>query len=423
MTNAASYRGRRSGRPVPLAPAPFDAGGGGGLFRILGDDSRVAKIFAVPCRIGDPLGRRLEAIFQKRLTNPHLVALDDLLVADADPDTLLGITMTRVEGHTHYSVTNPDERKLLGIALTPLDRICLALEDAKAFAAMHALHMRLGDAHHRNLMVVFDAGGRVLRVVLLEPDTWLFEWRTRGRMELFTSMARADFLPAEFQTADLTKTPLTFESDRFALALLVSLALFDCTPFAFAGSALTVEQRIKQGYEWIGPNLPPGATPPDRLPTDPATVPAEVMALLRKGVSRTPGERPTAAALATALDAWHKRALDAAAANRTVAALTALHHANTLAALRQRAVDALFAALRRFLPLPTANSRGGWFPLGVKAAVVLAVVTGFAVWAGGPGLLTTTPGEVPPPATRHKAAPYRRPDVWRDTFLELTDRE
>jgi DNA-binding helix-hairpin-helix protein with protein kinase domain len=399
MAPAAEFLGRPSGRRYRLAPAPFDSGGGGAVSRVQGDDTVVAKVFPTPCRLDEPLGRRLSAVRSMQLASPYLACVGELLVEPTDPDTLVGFTMNRVVGFTLYSVTNPDERKLLGIALSPLDRLRLAREVARAFAAIHALHVRLADAHHRNVMVRFDRRGRVGTTVLLEPDTWLFEWRTNGRMERFTSLARADFLPAEFQAADLSVTPLTFESDRFALALLVSLALFDCTPFTFAGSAQPVEKRIAAGHEWVTPNLPQGATAPDRLPTDPAGVPAGVLDLLRRGVSRTPSARPSAGEWATALADWHQQTLDRSAAGRFLAALTALRQARTLADLRRRAVDATVATLRRFAPALAAKPGGWWVTLGVKVGVVAAALAGLAVWSWVPN------ARVPPPAADAVASP------------------
>ena len=427
MTPAAEYRGRHSGRRYRLAPTPFDSGGGGAVSRVLGDDTLVAKVFPTSCGIDEPLGRRLSAVRSLRLDSPYLTRIDDLLVDPADRDTVVGFTMSRVIGFTHFSVTNPDERKLLGLALSPLDRLRLAREIARAFAALHDRHVRLGDAHHRNVMVTFGAGGRVTGAVLLEPDTWLFEWRTNGRMERFTSMARADFLPAEFQTADLSVTPLTFESDRFALALLVSLALFDCTPFTFAGSARAVEACIAAGHEWVTPQLPKGATAPDRLPIDPAVVPAGVLDLLRRGVSRTPSARPPAGEWATALADWHQQTLDRSAAGRFLAALAALSRARTLADVRRRAVQVMFAGLQRFAPAVAAKSGGWWVVLGVKAIAVAAVLAALAVWASAPG--TSAPVAVPPPATAPVASPPPPPTepppplpvpIWR-TLLDPDD--
>lgn len=418
MVTAIEYLGRHTGRRYRLAPTPFDAGGGGAVSRVQGDDTVVAKVFPTPCGIDEPLGRRLSAVRAMKLNTPYLTRVDDLLVDPADRDTLVGFTMARVVGVTLFSVTNPDERKLLGLTLSPLDRLRLAREVARAFEAIHGLHVRLADAHHRNVMVRIDRRGRVGTAVLLEPDTWLFEWRTNGRMERFTSLARADFLPAEFQTADLSVTPLTFESDRFALALLVSLALFDCTPFAFAGSAQPVEKRIAAGHEWVTPSLPHGATAPDRLPIDPAIVPAGVLDLLRRGVSRTPSARPPAGEWVTALADWHQQTLDRSAVGRFLTALAALSRARTLGDLRRRVMDATFATLRRFAPALAAKSRGWWVTLGVQVGAVAAGLAGLAVWSWVPAAPSpvsdpVAPATAPLPTSR---TPSTRPD-WR-VFLK-----
>lgn len=404
MASVTDPLGLTSGRRYRLAPTPFDAGGGGSVSRVEGDPAVVAKLFPATVPLDSPLGRRLQAVLAKKLTSPHLARLVDLLVDPSDPDILVGFVMGRVVGHTLYSVTNPDERKLLGLALSPLDRLLLALETARAFEAIHGLHIRLADAHHRNAMATFDRRGRVAGVVLIEPDTWIFEWRTNGRLERFTSLARPDFLPPEFQTADLSVTPLTFESDRFALALLVSLALFDCTPFAFAGSTAPVERRIAAGHEWVTPNLPRGATAPDRLPIDPAAVPADVLDLIRRGTSPTPAARPAAGEWVGPLSAWHQGAIDRSAAGRFVAALTGLRAARSLADLTARFAAVLFAALRRFVPAVADRSAAWWVWLGVKAATVLLAVLALGWWAG---TAVTTPAtdEKPPKSTSASPVP------------------
>lgn len=405
MASVTDPLGLASGRRYRLAPTPFDAGGGGSVSRVEGDPTVVAKLFPVPVPLDSPLGRRLQAVLAKKLTSPHLARLVDLLVDPADPDTLVGFVMGRVVGHTLYSVTNPDERKLLALVLAPLDRLRLALETARAFEAIHGLHVRLADAHHRNAMATFDRRGRVAGVVLLEPDTWIFEWRTNGRLERFTSLARPDFLPPEFQTADLAVTPLTFESDRFALALLVSLALFDCTPFAFAGSTAPVERRIVAGHEWVTPNLPHGATAPDRLPIDPAAVPADVMGLIRRGISPTPAARPAAGEWVGPLSAWHRAAIDGSAAGRFVAALTGLRAARSLADLTARSAVVLVAALRRFAPAVADRRPAWWGWLGCKAGAVAIALLALAWWAGVAVTAPATDGNTPASTATHPAPP------------------
>lgn len=414
MASVTDLLGLLSGRRYRLAPTPFDAGGGGAVSRVTGNPAVVAKLFPAPVPLDSPLGRRLQAVLAKKLTSPHLARLVDLLVDPSDPDTLVGFVMGRVVGHTLYSVTNPDERKLLGLALAPLDRLRLALETAKAFEAIHGLRIRLADAHHRNAMATFDRRGRVAGVVLLEPDTWIFEWRTNGRLERFTSLARPDFLPPEFQTADLSVTPLTFESDRFALALLVSLALFDCTPFAFAGSTAPVERRIAAGHEWVTPNLPRGATAPDRLPIDPTAVPSDVLDLIRRGISPAPAARPAAGEWVGPLAAWHRMAIDRSAAGRFVAALTALWAARTRTGSAARMADVLVAAVRRYAPAVADRGTAWWWWLGIKVATVALSLIALGWWACAAATAPTPDGNTPASTATHPAPPPSGPRVsWR----------
>jgi DNA-binding helix-hairpin-helix protein with protein kinase domain len=392
---AASVRGLTSNLVHTLAPTAFDSGGGGGVHAVEGQPQLVAKLFNCPERISEPLGRRLRAVVQMGINDPHIARVEDVLVSPTDTDEVVGVLMERINGHTLYSITNPDERKLLGIKITSADRIQLAAKLAGAFEAMHSKAMRLGDAHHRNVMGTFDRRGQLTGVVVIEPDTWIFEWRADdGRMEKFTSIARPDFLPPEFQGVDLRHTRLTFESDRFALVLLVCLALFDCTPQAFAGSALTAEERIRAGFDWITGTLPPGTKPPDRLPIEPAAVPDEVMALLRLGLSKSPNARPSAAQLAVVLGKWHQDA-QARLAPRLVSAIWGLVRARSLAEFWRRAVDAFFATRRR-VGSPASAARG-WGAV-IPGLLIALIISSVALWSGG------APPPVPAPAEQPKHA-------------------
>jgi len=407
MATDTEFRGLRSGRVVPLARSPCDSGGEGGLYEVLGDASRLAKVYATPCRLDDVRGQRVVALAE-RDDNPHLVRVEEVLVSVGDPGEVCGCLMKKEFGPTLFSVTDPVERRHLRIALAFPDRVRLALELARAVEALHRSETVQADAHPRNVIVRFDRHGRVAGTVLIDAEAWLFELRDEvGRMlNLVTTTLLPEAMAPELHGVDLTQNRPDKRSDVFALALMMSYALFDCPPQAFAGSKLTMVEQIVRGFDWITPNLPPGATPPAGLPVDPATVPGDVTALLRRGLSSAPDDRPAAGEFVAALDAWHRRVCLNTAAGRYMSALAALWKARSVVAVFGRAADAFFAALRHHAPETAAKPARWWVALAVKCLGPVVLVAVAALWAAGSR--SAKPPPVATPLEKKAAA-----DAWR----------
>jgi hypothetical protein len=290
----------------------------------------------------------------------------------------------------------------------------VALEVARAVTAAHDVETVLADLHARNVIVLFDRRKQVSAAVLIDAEAWLFEWRDEvGRMERFvTTTLLPDAMAPELHGVDLTRTRPDKRSDVYSLALLLSSALFDCLPQSFTGSKLSAVERIVGGYEWITPRLPAGSAPPSDLPVEPALVPGEMMALLRRALSSTPDGRPTAGEFVAAFDAWYQRVSHDAAAARFVLALTALWKARSIVAVFGRAADLVLAGLRHFAPETAAKPARWWATLAVKCVGPVVVLVAAALWMGSGGLTprgrSASPPPEPVPALKKPA-----PDTWR----------
>jgi DNA-binding helix-hairpin-helix protein with protein kinase domain len=212
-----------------------------------------------------------------------------------------GVLLPHVEGHDVYELYNPQGRQAHFRQATFEFVVAAALNLARAFEALHAQEVVVGDISEQNIRVRPDA-----TVTLIDCDGFQISDGSR----VFTSnVGTPIWTPPELQSRDLRGVLRTRNHDLFGLAQLVFLLLMGGRyPFAgcpVSGDALSPEEAVAMFAFAFDPapapallKPPPGAP---RLDAMPPRFTELFLRAFRRG-SEAPESRPTAAEWSDALE-------------------------------------------------------------------------------------------------------------------------
>lgn len=295
---------------VSIAPSQrLGAGGEAEVFEVAGQRSLAYKRYRTP-------SPERTAKLAVMVANPPEGLADGGHVAIAWPQEVverdglaIGFTMPRIDTASTvplFQVYNPQSRRAVAPGFSWRYLLRTARNVAAIVDAVHRAGHVIGDLNESNFLVSKRALVTLVdcdSLQVVDPDSGFVHRCPVGKPE---------FLAPELQQADLAATSRTFESDRFALAVLVHLILLEgAHPFAGVwrgrGDPPDIGTRITKraaAHHRRGPVDPPP------LALDLRVLPHEVRRLLTRALGpglRRPGRRPTAQEWVTALDAVEAR--------------------------------------------------------------------------------------------------------------------
>ena len=223
-----------------------------------------------------------------------------LVAASAHSLEWIGVLLPFVEGHDMYELYNPQGRRSYFQHATFEFVVAAALNLARAFEAVHAHGIVVGDVSEQNIRVRPDA-----TLTLIDCDG--FQLKDGSRF-FASNIGTPIWTPPELQGVPLEGTVRTRNHDGFGLAQLIFLLLFGGRyPFAgrpLTGQALSPEEAIAKFAFAFDPaparlllEPPPGAPRLDALPERFTTL---FLRAFREG-SEAPDARPSAAEWGAAL--------------------------------------------------------------------------------------------------------------------------
>jgi DNA-binding helix-hairpin-helix protein with protein kinase domain len=192
-----------------------------------------------------------------------------LVAASAQSREWIGVLLPFVEGHDVYELYNPQGRRSYFQHATFEFVVAAALNLARAFEAVHAQGIVVGDVSEQNIRVRPDA-----TLTLIDCDGFQLK---DGNRFFASNLGTPIWTPPELQGIRLEGAVRTRNHDRFGLAQLIFLLLFGGRyPFAgrpLAGEALSPEEAIAKFAFAFDPaparpllEPPPGAPRLDALP-------------------------------------------------------------------------------------------------------------------------------------------------------------
>jgi len=223
-----------------------------------------------------------------------------LVAESAQSREWIGVLLPFVEGHDVYELYNPQGRRSYFQHATFEFLVAAALNLARAFEAVHAHGIVVGDVSEQNIRVRPDA-----TLTLIDCDG--FQLKDGSRF-FASNIGTPIWTPPELQGVSLEGTVRTRNHDGFGLAQLIFLLLFGGRyPFAgrpLTGQALAPEEAIAKFAFAFDPaparlllEPPPGAPRLDALPERFTTL---FLRAFREG-SEAPEARPSPAEWEAAL--------------------------------------------------------------------------------------------------------------------------
>jgi hypothetical protein len=302
------------GRAIELA-AGGASGGEGTVHRIVGDSSRVAKIYHM-ARLTDGLHGKLRVMLDRAPNDApqhrSIAWVDGLVFADRSGNDFRGFTMPYVDtttfrqAHAYYDAS--DRLREFGGAFTWRHLTFAAHNLASAVAAVHAAGHCVGDLRETNLLVAPTA-----LVTLIDCDSFQIRDPRTGDVHP-TRVATGDYLPPELQGVDFhTDHPDRYHADLFALAVLVfRFLMLGVHPFQSRGEAVadapSTEAKIARGLFAFG-GRHRGLDVPEYAPPF-SVLPRSLRALTERAFvrgHRDPDARPAASEWAAVLGAEGRR--------------------------------------------------------------------------------------------------------------------
>jgi serine/threonine protein kinase len=299
------------GRRYSLAETP-EAGGEGRIYRIGGDQSRVAKIFHSSRRTTE-LEAKLLVMVRRPPEDPTLAIRrhrsiawpQDVLYSDSSRQGFVGFTMPAVdtkvfrEAHTYYDTE--DRLRRFGGAYTWRHLMIAAHNLSSAVSAIHQRGYRVGDLRDTNILVAPNS-----LITMIDCDSFQVDDSSGRRFP--TRVGTGEYLPPELQSADFRLDTIDrLHSDQFALAVLIfKFLMLGTHPFQAKGTAVidlpSTEAKIAAGvFPYAGGSkaLPPDYAPPFKI------LPPAIRSLMNRAFysgHSSPERRPSSGEWFEALD-------------------------------------------------------------------------------------------------------------------------
>lgn len=279
-------------------------GGEGSIYALVGDPSRVAKIYHEPGRIN---AEKLVAMVRGSSPSLSRISAWPERTLNARPGgPLIGFVMPRANGLNLSELLGPGSRKAEFPDATYAFVIRTAVNLSKAFAITHASGAVVGDVKEVNELVSKQA-----MVTLVDTDG--FQIRDPQTGKIFKTLAvTPTHQPPELQgIADFSAIMRTPDHDAFGLAVLIFQLLFmgrhPFTGVPVAHKDLEIPQAIKAlQFSWA-PTLAQRlyAQPPGTLSL--ASVGPLGPLFVRAFLPGQPGGRPSSSEWATILTTYEQR--------------------------------------------------------------------------------------------------------------------
>jgi DNA-binding helix-hairpin-helix protein with protein kinase domain len=200
-----------SGTPLALG-GEIASGGEGRVFDVLGDSSRVVKIYHAPCEARRQ--DKLVAMVQMRTSALELVAAWPIdLVWDSNR-RCVGFVMPRVAGEGVIDrLSHPAERRRTFPEVDFKFISTVAMNLMTAASALHSAGVVIGDVNESNIVVRKDG-----TVSFIDADSFQISYRN---VIYHCEVGKDLFTPPELQGTNLRALARTPNHDAFGLAVLV----------------------------------------------------------------------------------------------------------------------------------------------------------------------------------------------------------
>lgn len=237
-----------SGRTYVLEEKRIGSGGEGIIYRVIDDNTIVAKIYKENKR-DIYREEKLKAMVCRNLSKDQTRYVTWPLDVLYEEDKFVGYIMQKVEHSQPLISVYSEEKYDLRTRLLTAINLCIAIE------SIHELGQVCGDLNPQNICVnlnQYDTKDR-FKVTLVDTDSYHF---STGEKTYRCEVGMAEYLAPEIQKKvtggySLVTAPLptyTKESDLFALAVHIFLLLMNgCHPFACAKESNNgMEENIQQ---------------------------------------------------------------------------------------------------------------------------------------------------------------------------------
>ncbi|MGH3692738.1 MAG: helix-hairpin-helix domain-containing protein [Pseudonocardiaceae bacterium] len=227
------------GRPLRLGDK-LGEGGEGAVYRLAGHSSQAIKIYASP--LTGERAQKIKILTQFRQTDiGRFTAWPSGLVLD-EKGRARGLLLPVVEhGKDIHHLYTPSSRRKHFSTVDWRFLVHVSGNVARAFAAVHALGLVIGDVNPGSILVLGDGTVR-----LIDVDS--FQVPVPGGRPLLCTVAVPLFLPPELDQASLNSVVRTSDHDAFGLAITIfQLLMLGRHPYAgrFLGAGeMPIERAI-----------------------------------------------------------------------------------------------------------------------------------------------------------------------------------
>ena len=242
-------------RPIQLG-SQINQGGEGKICRIVGDQSRVAKIWRVPNR-----ERAIKLIATIKNTPVPVSARQNIRYCWpqdvlTDGKNIVGYIMPAVntnefrQSQEFFNETlRKDTEKTLGITITKKTLVTAARDLCAAVAEIHAAGHVIGDVNEKNILINSDGAVRIVDIDAIQ----IYDPKTNETHRC--TVGRDEYTPPRLQGQSLDLVDRTQDDDCFGLAVLIfKLTMGGRHPFTSRLSrdddnAITgISEKIKNEY-------------------------------------------------------------------------------------------------------------------------------------------------------------------------------
>lgn len=229
------------GRPLRVGDK-LGEGGEGTVYRLAGNSSQAIKVYASPLTAERVQKIKILAQFDQADIN-QFTAWPSGLVFD-DKGRARGLLLPVVErGKDIHHLYTPSSRRKHFPSADWRFLVHVSRNVARAFAAVHALELVIGDVNPGSILVLGDGTVR-----LIDVDS--FQVTVPGRRPLLCTVAVSLFLPPELHQAPLNSVVRTPDHDAFGLAITIfQLLMLGRHPYAgrFLGvGEMPIERAIAE---------------------------------------------------------------------------------------------------------------------------------------------------------------------------------